>query len=86
MFRSKLTGLVLVLGASALLHAETRTAEVSSALKLAPPVFRGLTVETVYPLKVARYLEPARLELRPKPGSTATPEDTLIDMLSSMKA
>jgi hypothetical protein len=86
MFRKRMTGFVLMLGASALLHAQPQAPEVSPAVKLAPPVFRGLTVETVYPLKVAKYLEPTRIELRSRPGSTATPEDTLIEMVSSMVA
>jgi hypothetical protein len=83
---NKTTGVLVALCASGLLQAQPQTAPVSPAVRLAPALFRGLIVETVYPLKVSKYVETTRIELRTQSGSTATPEDTLIEMISSMKA
>jgi len=80
-------GFVMVAGLMALpAYAQAPAPAAEPPAKVGAATYRGFVVETVYPLKIASYLAPTAITPRARPGSMATPEDTIIEMASSMKA
>lgn len=75
---------LMVLSGAAL--AQGSTANPQSHYPIETARLTNLIVETVYPLKVAKYQTQEPLAPRTRSMSQATPEDVIVEMVSSMKA
>lgn len=60
--------------------------DVGTGFSVGQPRLSALIVETVHPLTISQYSQPAPIVTVARRGTQGSPEDVLVEMISSMKA